>query len=126
MPTRLKSLLEYREIFGGEFVVPNFDIVLDQANGYSVDGVKPSKRFYLYEALQLYFDNGGGPCYVCSVGRYTASVEIGNEATPATTPGLRVGLKAVEKYDEPTILLFPDAPLLANAAAYGELAPPPR
>ena len=29
VPTRVKSLLEYQEIFGGGFVVPTLDIVLD-------------------------------------------------------------------------------------------------
>jgi len=35
-----------------------------------------------------------------------------------TSPGLRVGLKALEKYDEPTMILFPDAVLLADAEFY--------
>ncbi|MBI3047675.1 MAG: phage tail protein [Acidobacteria bacterium] len=118
VPTRLKSLLEYQEIFGGGFVVPNFDVILDETNGYAVNRVTPTKRFYMYDAIQMYFDNGGGPCYVVSVGSYSDSVSIGNEATPATTPGLRVGLKAVEKCDEPTILLFPDAPLLPASADF--------
>jgi uncharacterized protein len=118
VPTRVKSLLEYQESFGGEFVVSSFDVVLDEANAYSVERAVPTKRFYMYEALRMYFDNGGGPCYIVSVGRYSATVAIGDESTPAASPGLRVGLKAVEKYDEPTILLFPDAPLLPAPADF--------
>lgn len=118
VPTRLKSLLEYQEIFGGGFVVSSFDVVVDPANAYSVESAVPTKRFYMYEALRLYFDNGGGACYVVSVGRYTDTVAIGDENNPATSPGLRVGLKALEKYDEPTIILFPDAPLLPASADF--------
>src|SRR5689334_441325 len=79
VPTRLKSLLEYRQIFGGPFIVPNFDVVLDETNGYAVTSVSPSKRFYMDEAIRLYFDNGGGPCYVVSVGPHTStSVDLGD------------------------------------------------
>jgi phage tail sheath protein FI len=118
MPTRIKSLLEYQEIFGGEFVVTSYDVVVNPANAYSVESVAPTKRFFMYEALRLYFDNGGGPCYIVSVGSYGDTVAIGDEANPSASPGLRVGLKAVEKFDEPTILLFPDAPLLPGPADF--------
>jgi len=121
IPTRIKSLLEYRQIFGGGFVVPNFDVVLDPANGYAVSSVSPSKRFYMDEAIRLYFDNGGGACYIVSVGSHTANVALGDETATPITPGLGVGLKAVEKFDEPTILLFPDAPLLAASASFYSL-----
>lgn len=115
-PTRIKSLLEYQQWFGGEFLVTSVDVVVEPANGYSVQSVAPQKRFYMYEALRLYFDNGGGPCYIVSVGRYTASIAVGDEATG--TPGFRVGLKVLEKYDEPTIIVFPDATLLGTADFY--------
>jgi phage tail sheath protein FI len=121
VPTRVTSLLEYHDIFGGEFTVPHFDVVLDQANGYAVESVTPSKRFYMYDALRLYFDNGGGPCYIVSVGRHSDTVQLGDETATPIVPGLQVGLKAVEKFDEPTILLFPDAPLLAASASFYSL-----
>jgi phage tail sheath protein FI len=116
VPTRIKSLLEYHEAFGGEFVVQTVDVVVNPANNYAVQSALPTKRFFMYEALRLYFDNGGGACYIVSVGPYTASVAIGDEAAP--TPGIRVGLKALEKYDEPTIIVSPDAALLTNSADF--------
>jgi phage tail sheath protein FI len=119
IPTRIKSLLEYQQWFGGEFTVTQYDVVVDPANGFAAHSVTPNKRFFMYEAIRLYFDNGGGPCYVVSVGPYTASsIVLGDETNPTTSPGLRVGLKAVEKFDEPTILLFPDAPLLGTPAEF--------
>jgi phage tail sheath protein FI len=57
----------------------------------------------MYYAMRAYFDNGGGPCYICSVGDITGSV---------SKPDLTGGLDEVEKYDEPTLLVFPDAPAL--------------
>ena len=67
----------------------------------------------MYEALRLFFDNGGGDCYIISVGSYSDPIQNGNESVASST-GFRVGLKALEKADEPTMILFPDAVLLAD------------
>jgi phage tail sheath protein FI len=116
VPTKVASLLEYRELFGGEPAIDSVDVVVDRANNFAVDSLTFDKRFYMYEALRLFFDNGGGQCYIVSVGSYAASVANGDENDPDASPGLRVGLKALEKYDEPTIICFPDAPLVAAEA----------
>jgi len=62
----------------------------------------------------MYFSNGGGPCYIVSVGSYTDSVSEGTSST-----GLIGGITAVEKVDEPTLLLFPDAISLSTHTKYG-------
>ncbi len=103
VPTRISSLLEYQELFGGGFTITSVDVVVDPANNHAVSSVSAAKRFYLYESLRLFFDNGGGGCYIVAVGNYSASV---------TSGALRTGIDAVKKSDEPTILLFPDAVLL--------------
>lgn len=113
-PTRISSLLEYHTWFGGAHDITKVDVVVDQDNNYAVDSIKIDKRFYLYDAIRLFFDNGGGNCYIVSVGDYKATVQNGNDADPVANPGLKVGLKAVEKYDEPTMLIFPDAVLMAD------------
>jgi hypothetical protein len=51
----------------------------------------------------MFFANGGGECYIVSVGLY------GDEITH---DALAAGLGAVEKQDHPTMLLSPDAMLL--------------
>ena len=53
----------------------------------------------MYYALQLYFANGGGPCYVVSVAKYKALDE----------GELEKGLAAIGKEDEPTLIVFPEA-----------------
>ena len=60
----------------------------------------PAAAFSLYYALSLYFSNGGGPCYVVSVGGYDAS--------PSKARFL-AGLTALEKEDEPTLIVLTDA-----------------
>ncbi|MCP4075096.1 MAG: phage tail protein [Gammaproteobacteria bacterium] len=117
-PTKIKSLLDFHTLFGGEYDIATIDVAVDESNNYAVTSVQPDKRFYLYEALRQFFDNGGGDCYIVSVGSFTSTVALGNSADAAANPGLSVGLKMLEKYDEPTIILFPDAPLLADESAF--------
>ena len=119
-PTKISSLLEYREIFGGAFEAESVEVEVDPDNNYAVTEIDVDKR-YLYDSLRLFFDNGGGDCYVVSVGNYGDDVELGDEADPDSSPGLRVGLKAIEKVDEPTILLFPDATLLESESEFYSL-----
>jgi len=121
VPTKIMSLLDYQQLFGGEPTLKAVVITVDKGNNYAVGSVTPSPRYYMYDALRMFFDNGGGKCYIVSVGTYnytsTTTVASGDESV-TTSPGLRVGLKALEKYDEPTMILFPDAVLLPDAEFY--------
>jgi hypothetical protein len=70
--------------------------------------------FKMYYAMQMYFANGGGPCYIVSVGDYTISVAVG---LPTTEETLLYGLELLKKEDEPTLIVFPDLQSLVPAAA---------
>ncbi|MEM9933699.1 MAG: phage tail sheath C-terminal domain-containing protein [Bacteroidota bacterium] len=121
MPTKITSLLEYRELFGGAYNISSVTVNVDPANNYAVSSISIPTNFRMFDALRMFFDNGGGQCYITSVGLYSGgSIAAGDEsATPVgSVPGLRVGLKAVELYDEPTMLVFPDAVELANDAEF--------
>lgn len=110
IPTRISSLLEFRELFGGDNPLDKIDVVVDENNNFAVSSISIGNdvRYLMYDSLRLFFDNGGGECYIVSVGIYGTKPIYGDEnAIPAT--GLRGGVKALEKYDEPTIILFPDA-----------------
>ncbi|NHF58022.1 phage tail protein [Flavobacteriaceae bacterium TP-CH-4] len=109
-PTRISSLLEFREFYGGDHPIDDISAVVDETNNYAVVSVSiaNTERYLLYDSLRLFFDNGGGDCYIVSVGLFGTAPSYGDEnAAPPT--GLRAGVKALEKYDEPTIILFPDA-----------------
>jgi uncharacterized protein len=71
-------------------------------------------RFRMYYALQLYFNNGGDACYINSISSYPSDI------TDSTTllQQMSRGLDAIKVQDEPTIILFPDAPLLAEKDFY--------
>jgi Bacteriophage tail sheath protein len=117
VPTKITSLLEFKELFGAAYANSTITVKLDENNNYAVTSISPDKTFYLYDSIRLFFDNGGGKCYIISVGDYVtnSTIKNGDETDPANY-GLRHGMKALEKYDEPTIILFPDAVLMPDKA----------
>lgn len=110
IPTKVDSLVEFESWFGYayEHQPGDISVELDENNNFAVTEVEYiDKSFYLYDAIRLFYDNGGGKCYVTSVGLYAAdSFTNGILDSPAA---LTTGLNAVAKYDEPTILVIPDA-----------------
>ncbi len=56
--------------------------------------------------MKLFYQNGGGPCYIVSVGNYEQKIEA---------PGLTTAIKLLVKEQEPTMVLIPEAILLEEA-----------
>jgi len=105
VPMRLTSLVEYLSFFGGA-PATTFTIEADGDN-YSLtpdDGT----NYMLFRSMQLFFANGGGTCYIVSVGDYSNGVK-GAELVGAETGG---GITALMKEQEPTLVVVPDAVLL--------------
>ncbi|MGB8192001.1 MAG: phage tail sheath C-terminal domain-containing protein [Chitinophagaceae bacterium] len=109
---RLTSMLEFTALFGGGYNPATYTVQLSPAPAFNIMNITPvsNRKYYMYDAIRHYFDNGGGPCYVVSVGNYTADVIFGTAIT-----GLRGGLRSVEKQDEPTLLVIPDSVALKDA-----------
>lgn len=106
---RISSLLEYEERFGYGPSINVNSVALD-ANNNVVDS-DINSTFYLYYSLKLFFNNGGGDCYIISVGTYTD--------TPSAN-ALQDGLEQVlYKTDEPTLIVYPDGVLLGKASLAG-------
>lgn len=67
-------------------------------------------RFLLHQSLRHFFQNGGGPCWIVSVGSFDDELLAGDE-----TSGLVGGIQGLLKEQEPTLLVVPDAVLLSRA-----------
>ena len=112
-PIRISSLLDYTTLFGGasatDFTVTlNADEEITQI--VAGDGVSDTPEFLMYYALRMFFDNGGGSCYIVSVGDYS---ELPDKQA------FTDGLAAVRKEDEPTLILLTDAVHLSSTDYYG-------
>ncbi|HKO79652.1 MAG TPA: phage tail sheath C-terminal domain-containing protein [Chitinophagaceae bacterium] len=114
-PTRISSLVEY-EYYFGSLVNESLTITIDDEitkNGIALnlDSRKLTVRAdflknCMHYHLQLYFANGGGPCYIVSTGRPKASLN---------KKELKKGLDEIYNCDEPTLILFPDGVNLLKA-----------
>ena len=104
---RITTLLEFITEFGTASPA-HFRVDPAGAVERVTSGDIPS--FSLYYAMSHYFQNGGGPCYVVSVGNYDA-------ATP-TLEAFQRGVSALEQEDEPTLIVLTDAAMLLQKLEY--------
>ena len=116
-PVRIMSLLEYEEIFGGAFN-EKLSVTLTGGSVAEVDTIitvaaaSQLSPYTLYNNLVMYFGNGGGPCYIVSVGIYTYAAIPADASTLIDVDNLQAGLVAVETEDEVTLLVVPEAIVL--------------
>ena len=120
-PIKIYSLAEYVQFFGlAENEATITVTVLRSANvaagPFNITGataaIAAPSPYNMYYSVRFYFENGGGPCYIVSVGL---------TANPANlVPGdLQNGLTALEAFDEPTLILFPEGINIPEANYYG-------
>lgn len=81
----------------------------------------PNTIYYLYNSIQLFYQNGGGDAYIVSVGTYGAPSN--NPMTPGTqiiNPNVKLneltnGISLLQNEQEPTMYICPEATLLSVA-----------
>jgi phage tail sheath protein FI len=103
---RVRNMREYVTWFGGpNLSTTEFEVSVAENNGaFSVSTIlKTPLKHRMYYAMQLYYANGGGPCYILSIGNYDT------EGNPYdATNGLEI-IKALKKNKDITIIVMPDA-----------------
>jgi phage tail sheath protein FI len=108
-PTKIYSFKEF-ETYYGLPKAEDIHVAVDaDATGMLPSAAQvtpPDISFLLYYAVKLYFNNGGGQCYVVSVGNYSGSI---------ASDKLLAGLDAAGLEDEPTLLVIPEATKLSYA-----------
>jgi hypothetical protein len=111
IPFKISGFNDYQTYFGGPPTETNDSIsiaVTDNGNNqFSVAVTQdPTKKsnYLLYYALQNFYDNGGGTCYIVSVDKYGA--------LPGTikSADLLKGLSLVQDIDDITLLSIPESP----------------
>ncbi|HOR78252.1 MAG TPA: phage tail sheath C-terminal domain-containing protein [Anaerolineaceae bacterium] len=98
-PWRIASLSEYHSCFG---VGPKDLFELDATGA----ATRKTPAYRMYQALRFYFQNGGGPCYIVSTGGYTDAFD----------PKAFDVFAELEKEQEPTLVVIPEAVSLASLA----------
>jgi len=113
-PRRITSLVQYEQFFG--FPQKETKLKVEVQEWTAATPGKPigttatatlaetdRSKHILYYALQMFFANGGGPCYIVSVGKYKS---IG---TVLALTDLQAALLPLSKVDEPTLIVIPEA-----------------
>jgi hypothetical protein len=115
-PFRITSFLEYETYFGDSYYQDIIVTVDSNKTPVKAEADKASP-YLMYHAVHSFFDNGGGPCYIFSVGTYPAK-----DATPSDSlyddSGTTSALNQIKKIDEITLLVFPDLTALNDEAKY--------
>ena len=116
-PWRISSMAEYHTYFGYG-AAPSFGIEekpqgSDDVPDFRVGGKdyllrQQSTPYLLYGAMKLFFQNGGGPCYVVSVGSYDDPIE---------PDPLKTAIDLLVKEQEPTLVVIPETVRLEAADA---------
>ncbi|MFV9615503.1 MAG: phage tail sheath family protein [Gammaproteobacteria bacterium] len=114
MPWRISSMNEFHKYYGfspeplfsirdaEEFEEASFSL-----NGQAKVIEQSSQKFILYYSMRLFFQNGGGPCYIVSVGDYQSDLD---------PDALIAGIGTLQKEQEPTMVVIPEAVSLPEAA----------
>ena len=94
----ITSLLEYQAVFGEGKAIT------------CVGGKAKGQEYALYDSIRLFYDNGGGACYVVSIGTY-------DDAEEPTPSKFNEAFSLLEQQADVTLLVFPDAATLLKSAA---------
>lgn len=109
---KISSLLEYEDKFGKAKLE---SIQLKDTKDKGLTVVAPEVQFLMYYSLQMYFANGGGPCYIVSVGTYASA------STEVQLSSLKNGLDKIDTLiaiKDPILIVFPDAVSLGEDDFY--------
>ena len=107
-PWRITSMAEFESYFGFG-PEPKFNLSSEapeeNAEPLSIAGktyylTQASTPYLLYYSLRLFFQNGGGPCYIVSVGSYGDALESAR---------FKAGIELLIKEQEPTMIVAPEA-----------------
>ena len=119
-PWRIESLLQYEQFFGYPSPENGSITVAFTSSGSRTDvNAKIDEtlrsKFLMHYSMQMFFANGGGPCWIVSVGDYNSTGGL------IVEQDLKDGLAEVAKVNEVTLLLFPDSINLDTDTDYYDL-----
>ena len=123
LPIKVASLKQYTASFGHCFN-PRFKIVHaspGDSTAFLLNQQQVSLQYcehntlYLYQAVQLFFLNGGTQCYILSIGIYGGQTSFPIIREDFTGSKKRAGIfQLLDKVKQPTLVVLPD--VIANPA----------
>ncbi|TCD10411.1 hypothetical protein EZ449_08650 [Pedobacter frigidisoli] len=118
-PQRITSMLDFEQYFGAAFPEV-LEVTIDNPeNGSALPKIVVAPAadpsgYLLYYHVKMFYENGGGPCFIISTGTFNAVPAIDKTE-------LKNGLDACEREDEITLLVIPELVNLTSASQIKEL-----
>ena len=121
---KVKSLRDFTSIFGNQQNFAFSNVYYDEYDSKKIDRVELEDRFFLYDSVKLFYENGGGECFVVSIGHtpYHKSEAVFSdeddniERPDVTTDRFLNGLRVAAGIPEVTLLLMPDLQVVSEKA----------
>ncbi|NEN25007.1 phage tail sheath family protein [Cryomorpha ignava] len=115
VPTRMRSITEYRNGFGGPFQKEIGKFEINKNRIITAPKIWTTPTYRMFYMLEMFFANGGGDCFIISVGNYDDGKDtVKNQA-------MIEGLSLLDEEDLPTLIVFPDAASRKNSEEPAEL-----
>ncbi len=113
VPRRITSLFEYELFYGTPQPETGIKVTINSTvTPTEVEAkIEQPSNYLMHYQLQAYYANGGGPCYIVSVGEY-------QDGSPVILGDLSSGLVEAGKIDEVTLNVFPDGPNMVDPGEY--------
>jgi uncharacterized protein len=115
-PTRIDSMMDYEKIFGGP-AIQSFEVELQDEEPHHPKVIHledEESPFLMHHAVNMFYANGGGSCYIVSTGGY---VDDDKPHVPDADE-LKTGLDSIIKNDEITLVVIPEAIRLSDEDQY--------
>jgi phage tail sheath protein FI len=107
-PYRVSSLAEFHQHFGYApdytFEVKKLEAADKAKASYTLGEnfysfTQTGVNYFLYRSMRMFFDNGGGPCYIVSIGDYKTALD---------TKAIELAIDLLRREQEPTMVVAPD------------------
>ncbi|TQF70956.1 phage tail sheath family protein [Pseudoalteromonas luteoviolacea] len=110
-PVRITSMVEFEAVFGGAYQ-ESFTLKPKSAGGFAVmssTGELEDAQYFLHQSVSHYFANGGGACYI---------VSIGKAGDMLSAEGFTKAIDLLNKVDEVTLISSPESIGLSTTKHY--------
>jgi uncharacterized protein len=97
VPVKISNMEDYERLLGGPGIITQLNLEGQSSQNFAY--FLPKNFFYF--SLSLYFANGGGPCWVASVGKDVVALD---------PQRITNALNALEMIEEISLVLFPELP----------------
>lgn len=113
VPTSVPAFIGYTARAASSFTLVAIESMAQYEQTFGGGAASGQGPFHLYNSIGLFYQNGGGNCYVISVGDYSGAVR---------RQDLEQGLAAAGAKSGPTLLVVPDAVLLPTLVDFAAIA----